>query len=362
MKKSIIQSKRNAGHFSLIILLITFFMMGCTGSDGYDEFSEVPQTRASFETDAFITEWLVPENGVITLPLDTNYQYNCVIDWGDDCDLTYVYNKADYSKIWHRYTTAGSYRIRILGTFPSWRWLFNTEAKPYLTKIVQWGNVKFQVLDNGFSHCTNLTSIATGIPDVESYSAIFWGCTGLTSLSDGLFSKSITATDFTSMFTDCVNLRTIPPHLFKNCRNATLFAGAFWNTGLVVVPTGVFENCIKVIDFNGIFSSCSNLTTIPSDLFSSCPNVETFGFAFFQCSALQSIPMALFDNCKEVSDFLFTFMNCTALTGTTPKTGGDELWERAGKPGYPATISGWGCFSGCEGLSNFQTGIDDGWK
>lgn len=348
--------------FSFIIMLVASLAISCSGSDEFNTEVEDPQTRATLESDAFVTEWLVPAGGVITLPIDTNLYYNCIIDWGDDCSLTYIFNRSDYNSNFHKYVEAGTYRVKIIGIFPAWRWVSVLPCREYLTKIVQWGNVHFQTLNSAFLNCINLVSIPAGIPNVTDYSFAFQDCSGLTSLPDGLFDNSTDGQKFISTFAHCTNLTTIPPRLFKNCTNALSFSGTFVGSGLISLPNGIFENCYRATDFSAAFFSCSYLTSIPADLFSSCPEATAFDNTFLYCQNLTAIPTTLFANCKKVTNFVGTFQYCYALTGTTPVSDGFELWQRAGNEGYPDIIDGSGCFGGCTELDGFLTNIDKNWK
>lgn len=306
--------------------------------------------RGSFETDAFITEWTVPKDSLVTFTLDTNRQYNCIIDWGDNSDLTMIFNKSDYNRAQHKYAATATYRIKILGIFPQLN--IQENSKPYLYQIIQWGNVSFQTLSLAFFKCENLYSIAAGIPNLESYSSTFSHCTGLVTLPDGLFSNCTKSKSFPMTFSNCINLKSLPPRLFKDCYNAENFAVTFQNTGLISLPQGLFENCSKVTNFTFTFGNCKNLTTLPADLFSYSSNVTSFMRTFSSCNNLYTIPISLFDNCKKVINFSYTFSGCSSLTGTTPITGNLKLWDRAGQPGYPPTINGVKCFGGCLNITD----------
>lgn len=60
-------------------------------------------------------------------------------------------------------------------------------------------------------------------------------------------------------------------------------------------------------------------------------------------------------------DFQNCFSRCDKLTGSTPKDpDGGELWERAGKEGYPTSITGTGCFTNCTGLDTYNS-IPEDW-
>ena len=158
-----------------------------------------------------------------------------------------IFHKSDYYRAQHKYAATATYRIKILGIFPQLN--IQENCKPYLYQIIQWGNVSFQTLALAFFKCENLYSIAAGIPNLESYSSTFSHCTGLMTLPDGLFSNCTKSKSFPMTFSNCTNLKSLPPRLFKDCYNAENFAVTFQNTGLISLPQGLFENCSKVTNF-----------------------------------------------------------------------------------------------------------------
>lgn len=349
--------RKYARHYFFLICAI-FMVWSCSGNEDFPEKQgeegrfDVPLTKASFDSDAFVTEWLVPANGIVYLPLDSNYQYNFVVEWGDDCDLSFI-NNQNLDQSWHRYTKAGVYRIRILGTFPCLKGNPIPSSSKYLVKIVQWGKTHFQTFFSAFYGCEALTSIPAGIPDVADYTGVFKACTSLTSLPDGLFSKCFSALTFRHTFNSCTGLKTLPPNLFADCHNAVSFLGTFQTAGLVSLPYGLFKNCTSAQDFTSVFS-WTDLQTIPEDLFQDCVNAQSFGAAF-TFTSLTSIPPTLFDHTSNATDFSDAFRFCTSLSGPTPQTNGLELWERAGRTGYPSKINGSYCFEECSRLSTYES-------
>ncbi len=117
------------------------------------------------------------------------------------------------------------------------------------------------------------------------------------------------------------------------------------------IPENLFAYCPQITSFQFFFLFCQKLSgPIPPNLFSNCPNVTDFSYVFGGCSSLTGpFPEELFDNCNKVTIFNSAFNGCIGLTGTAP-----ELWEREG-------VDGFSCFSGCEGLSNYDD-ILDNWK
>lgn len=331
--------------YTCLGILLIYACQNDPGLTNYDNYQQELLSRADYDSESFITEWIIPKDSLITFTLDTNRQYNCIIDWGDNSDLTMIFNKSDYDRAQHKYAATATYRIKILGIFPQLN--IQENNKPYLYQIIQWGNVSFETLNYAFFKCKNLYSIASGIPDLENYISTFGSCTGLTTLPDRLFANCIKSKSFFQTFANCTNLKSLPPRLFKDCYNIESFNLTFQNTGLTSVPEGLFENCSNVTNFVYTFGDCKNLTTLPADLFTYSPNVTSFARVFFQCEQLNSIPASLFDNCKNVVNFSYAFYKCSSLTGSTPITGNLKLWDRAGQPGYPPTINGVKCFGGC---------------
>lgn len=208
MKKTVqkfcINKNNKTGHFSLFLVLMTLLACGCESQETVEPITEENsledlRTKGSFETDAFITEWIVPKDVDITLPLDPSFSYDFVVDWGDNSKLTVVSNQTNFPAK-HRYSKAGVYQIRILGICETWRWANENTSKKYLTKVVQWGNVEFTSLSSSFYECTALNSIAAGIPNVVSYNSTFANCTNLTSLPEGLFANCNYGKDFSGIF------------------------------------------------------------------------------------------------------------------------------------------------------------------
>lgn len=352
---SITMKKRSNNLFLhlLYTCLGIFLIYACQNDPGLtndDNDQQKLLSRANYDSESFITEWTVPKDSLVTFTLDTNRQYNCIIDWGDNSDLTMIFNKSDYNRAQHKYAATATYRIKILGIFPQLN--IQENSKPYLYQIIQWGNVSFQTLNYAFFKCKNLYSIAAGIPNLENYISTFGSCTGLTTLPDRLFANCIKSKSFLQTFANCTNLKSLPPRLFKDCYNIESFNLTFQNTGLTSIPEGLFENCSNVTNFVYTFGDCKNLTTLPADLFTYSPNVTSFVRVFFQCEQLNSIPASLFDNCKNVTNFSYAFYKCSSLTGTTPITGNLKLWDRAGQPGYPPTINGVKCFGGCLNITD----------
>lgn len=328
-------------------------------------------------------------NETVRLPLYGDV--NVTVDWGDGSTIQTVTSNNPT----HEYSSIGAYTVQITGDF---RQIFSGSTN--ITKVLDWGdsNALLNNLNNAFNGCVNLTEVVNDeyglFVNVTSCERMFAGCTGLSSIPDklfkycskslrfrttfyncisltsipeGLFDECVSAIDFHSVFENCTNISSaIPDGLFDNCPDVLYFGNAFYGCSKLTgsIPNGLFKNKTLATEFSSIFRNCPSLTgSIPEDLFKNCVKANTINETFQNCSGLTgAIPNDLFDNNKNVTTFASTFQNCSGLTGTTP-TGADnlELWERAGQPGYPTTITGTTCYRNCTNLTNYSS-IPATWK
>ena len=112
-----------------------------------------------------------------------------------------------------------------------------------------------------------------------------------------------------------------------------------------------------------IKDSCNNISTFPT-IPTSVERIEGRCFEnipatsvaskFANNTNLQTIPSDLFSTNKDITNFNSCFSGCSNLTGSSPvDENGYKLWERAGKEGYPTSISGTNCFTKCYKLDDF---------
>ena len=244
------------------------------------------------------------------LELNTSGDMDVYVDWGDGSELTH---HTGTTVLLHTYSSVGTHDVRMTGTVPGFRKPDSTFLSS-LRKVKSWGRLDgLTYMVSSFSGCTGLTEIASD--------------------TDGAFEK---VTDFSSCFRSC--------------------------SGLTSIPVGLFDNCLNVTNFSYCFGYCFSLTSIPEGLFDNSMKVTNFSDCFHYCSSLTSIPDSLFANCPNVTNFNFCFSSSSNLSGTTPKdSDGGELWERAGKAGYPSSVYGTDCFNRCTGLSNYAE-IPNDWK
>lgn len=237
--------------------------------------------------------------------------------------------------------------------------------------------VNVDTFDSVFLGCSSLTEIPENLfvnnVKVKKFPSCFSGCSSLKTIPAGLFAKNTLATDFNNVFNGCSSLESIPEGLIATCTKAQVFKNMFKGcVKLTEIPADLFSYSTIATTFDGTFSGCSSLKAIPSDLFAKVPNTisVTFNQCFEYCTSLTTIPVGLFDTTKQAGTFTYTFCGCEGLTGESPFTevGGNKihLYERASNSslGFNSRVKGSYCFSGCEGLSDYDaipTG-KNGWK
>ena len=311
-----------------------------------------------------VTEWNVPANTEIKLPIPSNEANSFTVDWGDGSTVETFDSTANFPT--HTYSSAALYTIKITGTVHTFGHTSTTQPTTsnvqkdyytfttYLKSLVAWGEL--DTVRYGFSFCTNLNStipessentftnvvdmsylfyqcnyLSGSIPEnlfanavnVTSFDSTFRKCKNLTgSIPEGLFRNTIKVTTFACAFDECVKLTTIPENLFANTPEVTSFASTFWNCyGLKCsIPGGLFKNTKNVTTFSSTFYKCTGLSgSIPENLFENTTKVTSFYATFYECSRLTgSIPAKLFSTTTEVTSFCDTFHTCSGLTGEIP--------------------------------------------
>ena len=124
-------------------------------------------TTSAGNTNDFVTTWRIPENTptspnnqMITIPT-TGSGYNYTVDWGDGAvTMNHTGNAS------HTYTAAGTYAVRISGTFP--RIYFNNEGdRTKIIAINRWGVQAWTSMEAAFAGASNLMISATDAPDLS---------------------------------------------------------------------------------------------------------------------------------------------------------------------------------------------------
>jgi len=289
------------------------------------EAGQVRPFKFTIQTGGVNTQFELP----LTSP--SGKQPNIVVDWGDGSGTTTI-TSALSSDRFHTYTSAGTYQIIVNGYCPGFNVNNNTTYKDLYRSVDDWGQVEFEQID--FYGCSNLTTIPADVSNNAT-------------LHEGLN----TVLRFNSTFRQ-TGLTIIPAGLFDYASNVTSFVNTFVFIGIPSIPSGLFDNNTNVTSFSGTFNACLSLTSIPSGLFDNNTQVVNFESVFRNCRSITSIPANFFSNNQSVTTFANAFNMATtanALGGTTPTDtpSGDEIWQRTPTP------VGTDCFAFCSGLTNF---------
>lgn len=159
--------------------------------------------------------------------------------------------------------------------------------------------------------------IFEGLSGAKTIGAVFQDCQSLTTIEEGLFDGLTAAKSFRYCFADCTALRTIPEGLLRNMTLAYEFTYMFHNTALESVPATLFADArdYSSADFTYMFSECANLKSVPAGLFDTFTKVTSPGYRnLFDSSGIETIPAGLFAKSTNVSTgFESVFENCPKL-------------------------------------------------
>jgi hypothetical protein len=273
---------------------------------------------------------------------------NLTIVWGDATSDTTASSLATYD---HEYATAGTYTVRISGTFASGGRirLGNTGNFAYLKAVQPVGGI------------TNITNFQDSMRE----------CTGLTALPANLFRwyPNVAASAFIETFRNCTGLTTLPADLFLY--NTAVSTNGFYRcfygcSGLTSLPADLFRynTAVSTSGFFGTFQLCSNLATVPALLFRYNANCNSFNTVFAGCNKLQLRADLFFDTGEASTRFLdktVDFTNALSI-GTFTGTQGTApaLWTCDFGTGTPTRT---GCFNGHTTSSITNNGdIDPAWR
>ncbi|WP_422106258.1 BspA family leucine-rich repeat surface protein [Winogradskyella sp.] len=150
---------------------------------------------------SFVTTWQTSsDNESITIPTFSGDSYNYWVDWGDGTIDTGLTGNAT-----HTYSTAGTYKVRMSGTFPR-IYFNNTGDRDKIIDISQWGANPWTSMERAFEGCTNLNISATDAPDLSGVTDLSYMFEGASSMNGaiGLWDVSSVAT-MESMFESAVS-------------------------------------------------------------------------------------------------------------------------------------------------------------
>lgn len=136
-----------------------YFRAYATNLYGQSYSSQVVQTTSYVP---FITEWTTANPGdsinIMRSP-SGGYSVNAYVDWGDGSAIENVIGNTN-STITHPYAAAGTYEVKVSGTFPK----VSMGSQDELTDIKQWGTQPWKELVAAFREGNYFTYTATDSP------------------------------------------------------------------------------------------------------------------------------------------------------------------------------------------------------
>ena len=209
------------------------------------------------------------------------------------------------------------------------------------------------------------------LSNITSVSRLFYQA-NITDIPSDIFASMPQLTDASSCFS-VYGKTDIPANLFANNTQLENVSNCFASSEkLTNIPANLFANNAKLRDASYCFSGGLNtgsLVSVPESLFDSCPLLENVSGIFHRQRNIENVGN-IFRRNPLITNFSSAFsLNIGTgtpmgkLTGVSPVSiDGYKLWERAGKPGYPAAVSGFGCFSHNGTLYSDYAQIPTTWK
>ena len=300
-------------------------------------------------------------NGIgFNIPFPTGYAVpaNTVVDWGDNSSSVIPQGTETTSNdaFNHTYSQAGAYTITITSGKATTKQQIlpmnffsnrtgNNNAKKLVSMDTPLLNMDTRKLSDLFRNCSNLATISDELFDKNTtatdFEFCFQRCSTLKAIPDGLFNNNTNVTSFASCFQYCSNLAKIPDGLFNKNTAVTDFKYCFNDCSLKAIPKGLFDKNTAATSFFACFFGCSNLAEIPDRLFNKNTAVTDFGYCFYDCNTLKAIPNGLFDNNTNVTSFASCFQYCSSLAAIP-----DGLFDN-----NTNVTSFAGCFKACSSLA-----------
>lgn len=213
-------------------------------------------------TDFRMTVATTGPSEVFTIPCQNVGTFNAVVDWGDGSTSTIT--TFDDLDLAHTYATAGSYKIRISGTFPN-IYFNNSGDKLKVQSVESLGTVGWSVLDGAFRGCSNMTSFISGVADTSSVTTLasmLRDCTSLTSVNvSTLSTPSVTALNNT--FRGCTSLTSLDVSNF-NTSNVTIMSNMLNGSSALTDVIGVEDFDIEGLDSISRLTNFALGVTLPT--------------------------------------------------------------------------------------------------
>ncbi|WP_306012759.1 MULTISPECIES: BspA family leucine-rich repeat surface protein [unclassified Allomuricauda] len=127
---------------------------------------------------SFILKFNMEAGEELEIGLNSQYQYDYTIDWGDGTEENYTTN----ANPTHTYDNTAIYTVAIKGIFPALMMdTSNAVSVGALIDVSQWGSQKWQRMNYAFTNCQNLQGFsATDLPnfsETTSMEGMFWNAT-----------------------------------------------------------------------------------------------------------------------------------------------------------------------------------------
>lgn len=284
---------------------------------------------------------LLLNGGSVTLKItSTNGDYNII--WGDgNIENAIATGTQTYT---HTYESSNNYQVEVS----------NCSAVTSCNSIAScliayWSIGNSQVVNLSFNDFRKLSYIGLVFKNDfnrRSFERCLYN-TVILNIPTGLFDNCTNATIFSQSFCGCSLITEIPSGLFYKNKKAENFYGVFQSSGIKGIPSELFNNNVEVTSFSSAFSS-SKIEEIPATLFSKCTKVTDFQ-SCFQATSIKYIPSGLFDNCPEVTSFYSCFEKCYELLNIP--TG---LFNN-----NPKVTTFTACFQSCRFITDIPTGLFD---
>lgn len=241
--------------------------------------------------------------------------YDCTVDWGDgSSDAIVTTNAPGAAAFTHTYATAGTYTIRVSGTFPAIRMKDSTTSTS-LISVENLGVVGWAAdgLLRGFESCSNMTSFTAGNTDTSAVTTIyrmFRNNTSITSINMRGMNTSL-VTDMGGTFQDC-NALTSLNLTGVETGNVTDFVQTFQDCrALTSLDVSGFDTS-SALSMNSMFSQCGVLTSLDVSGFDTS-SVGNMTSMFSQCTDLTSLDVSGFDT-SSVTNMSLMFNGTSSLT------------------------------------------------
>lgn len=173
--------------------------------------------------------------------------------------------------------------------------------------------------DYMFDGCTGLTSIPDGLFSPCGELVSLKGCfrnTLITQLPDTLLNACSRLQDASSLFEQCTSLTNLPARLFETNVALVTVARCFNGCTSIVgdIPSTLLQNQVNLQDVSYLFSGCDWVEFIPEQLFTACIQLTTLVGTFRGCGAITAIPSGLLLDLPNINRTDRMFERCIGLT------------------------------------------------